>query len=368
MKIAILGTRGIPNQYGGFEQFAEYASKGFVDRGHEVSVYCSSNHTYKGKFWDKVRLIHIFDPEQLVGTMGQFVYDLLCILDSRRRGFDVILQLGYTSSSIWGFLLPKKSIIVTNMDGLEWRRSKFSAMAQRFLMYAEKLAIKTSDFLIADSKGIKSYLENKHGVGSEFIAYGANVPDHFDDHYLNQYDLTQYDYNMLIARLEPENHIEVILEGVYAAQKNGKSLPFLVIGKTASKYGTYLKEKYGSDVIRFLGGIYDLNGLNALRRYCNLYFHGHSVGGTNPSLLEAMASSSAICAHENVFNRSVLGDDATYFRTSKDVEVLLAKFCREESLRFVENNLIKIHNYYDWKLIIDSYESFLLKCVTHKLN
>ena len=136
MKLAILGTRGIPNYYGGFEQFAQYLSKEFTSKGHEVYVYNSSAHPYKEKVWNGVNIIHCKDPEDKIGTAGQFIYDLNCILDSRKREFDIILQLGYTSSSVWNWLFSKKPVIITNMDGLEWKRSKYSKLVQRFLFYA----------------------------------------------------------------------------------------------------------------------------------------------------------------------------------------------------------------------------------------
>lgn len=126
MKIAILGTRGVPNHYGGFEQFAEYFSVYLVEKGHEVYVYNSHNHPHQEKVFKGVHIIHQNDPEHKLGTFGQFIYDFNCILDSRKRNFDIILQLGYTSNSIWFFLLPKKSICITNMDGLEWKRTKYS--------------------------------------------------------------------------------------------------------------------------------------------------------------------------------------------------------------------------------------------------
>ena len=163
LKIAILGTRGIPNHYGGFEQFAEYLAKGLVERGFEVSVYNSHNHPYREKTWNGVEIIHCYDPEDKIGTAGQFIYDLNCIKDSRKRDFDIILQLGYTSSSVWNRFLPRKrTIITTNMDGLEWKRSKYSKPVQQFLKRAEGLAVKFSDHLIADSKGIREYLKEKY--------------------------------------------------------------------------------------------------------------------------------------------------------------------------------------------------------------
>jgi superfamily II DNA/RNA helicase len=124
MRIAILGTRGIPNFYGGFEQFAQYLSEDLVKKDHEVYVYNSHTHPYQKSEWNGVNIIHCKDPENIIGTAGQFIYDLNCILDSRKRNFDVILQLGYATTSIWFWLLPKKAVVITNMDGLEWRRSR----------------------------------------------------------------------------------------------------------------------------------------------------------------------------------------------------------------------------------------------------
>lgn len=155
MRIAILGSRGIPNNHGGFEQFAEYFSVYLASNNHDVYVYNSHDHAYQDKEFKNVNIIHCYDPESKLGASGQFIYDLNCILDSRKRNFDVILQLGYTSNSIWYWLLPKKPVIITNMDGMEWKRSKYSPKVRKFLKYAEKLAVKSSDYLIADSIGSK---------------------------------------------------------------------------------------------------------------------------------------------------------------------------------------------------------------------
>ena len=122
MKIAILGTRGIPNYYGGFEQFAQHLSEYLVNKGHEIIVYNSHTHPYQEGEWNGVKIVHCKDPEDKIGAAGQFIYDLNCIIDSRKRDFDIILQLGYASSAIWYFLFPKKAIVITNMDGLEWKK------------------------------------------------------------------------------------------------------------------------------------------------------------------------------------------------------------------------------------------------------
>lgn len=359
MKIAIIGTRGIPNHYGGFEQCAEYLALGLVKRGHEVLVYNSHNHPYQKDQWNGVDLRHCYDPEYKLGTAGQFIYDLNCILDVRKRKCDVILQLGYTSGSVWGWLLPKKVVVTTNMDGLEWKRTKYSNKVRKFLQWAESLGVKYSDHLISDSIGIQDYLKEKYHADSTFIAYGATLFKQPALQALENYEISAHQYDMLIARLEPENSIEIILDGVVKAAVDR---PFLVIGKHETEYGNYLKEKYsGYTQIRFIGGIYDIAILNSLRYYSNLYFHGHTVGGTNPSLLEAMASNSLICANDNPFNRYILGEDALYFKDDKGVADQLNKVKYEEDKyqSMLQANSDKITNIYDWELIVDQYEKHL---------
>ncbi|MBO9616375.1 MAG: DUF1972 domain-containing protein [Dyadobacter sp.] len=356
MKIAIIGTRGIPNHYGGFEQFAEYLAKGLVERGHDITVYNSHTHPYQKSEWNGVKIVHCNDPEDKWGTVGQFAYDLNCILHTRSQNFDIILQLGYTSSTIWGWLLPRrKSIVTTNMDGLEWKRTKYSKPVRSFLKWAEYLGTVYSDHWIADSLGIQSYLTKKYNITSTYIPYGAFPFEDADSNVLDPYRLTEYAYNMLIARLEPENNVDVILEGVSKAKQK---LPFLVVGKHATKYGEYLKAKYKDfEHIRFVGGIYDINALNNLRYFSNIYFHGHSVGGTNPSLLEAMASQTLICANENEFNSTILENDALYFRNAEDVQKCIDTVRKQQHLSMVENNLHKIKHIYEWNKIIDQYEN-----------
>src|SRR6476659_2181369 len=360
MKIAIIGTRGIPNYYGGFEQFAQYLAKGLTQKGFELTVYNSHTHPYQKKTWNGVNIVHCKDLEYKMGTAGQFIYDLNCILDARKKQYDVILQLGYTSNSVWGWLLPKKTIVTTNMDGLEWKRTKYSGLVRNFLKHAEKLAVKYSDHLIADSMGIQEYLYAKYNKQAVFIPYGADI---FKDNHcllLEEFDLTPYEYDMLIARLEPENSIEIILDG--RAKSNCKR-KFLVVGSHNTSYGEYLKKKYAPFYdIKFIGGIYDINKLNNLRYYTNLYFHGHTVGGTNPSLLEAMASGSLVCANDNPFNRYILEADALYFKTSNDVTLYIneVKYNQPVYQQFIANNRKKIEEKYSWDNIITQYANHLV--------
>lgn len=362
MKIGIIGTRGIPNNYGGFEQFAQYLSVGLVEKGHDVFVYNSHNHLNKENRWMGVNIIHKYDPEFKIGTTGQFIYDLKCILDSRKRNFDIILNLGYTSSSIWGRLFPRKPTLITNMDGLEWKRTKFSKKVQTFLLYAEKLAVKHSDVLIADSIGIQKYITDKYSKPSHYIAYGADPFNKPDETILKQYQVMPFQYNMLVARIEPENNVETILDGI---EKSDRNDPFLVIGNFKNSFGQYLVKKYQSNPkIVFLGPIYNIEVINNLRYFSNLYFHGHSVGGTNPSLLEAMASNVLIIAHDNEFNKSILKEDAFYFSTANDIKNIVDLVPSKTKYHvFLENNFRKIEQIYSWKNIIHQYEQVMLSSI-----
>jgi len=360
LKIGILGTRGIPNYHGGFEQFAEFFASFLAKENHEVYVYCSGSHPYQEKTFNGAHLIHCNDPEEKMGTVGQFFYDLNCIRDARKRDFDILLQLGYTSNSVWHKLLPKKPIIITNMDGLEWKRSKYNKYVQRFLKSAEKWAVNSSDYLISDSIGIQNYLKNTYGKDSEFIAYGAEVFNNPSEEVFEKYDVKKGNYNLLIARMEPENNIETILDGVVISEKE---TPFLVIGKYDNTFGTYLNEKYKNiQNIRFLGGIYNQEDLNNLRYFSKLYFHGHSVGGTNPSLLEAMASNTLIVANNNEFNATILGDDAFYFTVKEEVATKLNEVSEKEYFNsMIINNTNKIKELYTWDIINKKYLDFFKK-------
>ena len=366
LRIGILGTRGIPNHYGGFEQFAEYLSTGLVAKGHEVFVYNSHNHPYNSDTWNNVQLIHCYDPENQLGSFGQFIYDLNCILDARRRNFDVILMLGFTSSSAWGWFYPQQSTLIFNMDGLEWKRTKYSKPVQKFLLLAEKLAVRFSHYHIADSVVIQTYLKNKYAIASEHIPYGAEIHYNEDESLLQEFGVEKHEYYILMARMAAENNIEMILDGFHASNSNKK---FLVVGSVDNNLGKQLVNKFRNDKrIVFTGGIYNYpQKIHSLKYYSCLYFHGHSVGGTNPSLLEAMASRAVVAAHDNDFNRAVLQEDAFYFSSWCEVKGIIETTTRnEQQLGMINNNLKKISEQYSWDTVISKYERFLQRCVLEK--
>lgn len=361
LKIAILGTRGIPNYYGGFEHISEYVSAGLVKKGHSVTVYNSHNHPYKADTWNGVNIVHCYDPEYLVGTAGQFAYDFNCLMDARKRKFDVVLLMGYTSSSVWGHLYPPNSVIITNMDGLEWKRSKYSKPVQKFLKYAEKLAVKHSQYYISDSRVIRSYLKDKYEVDSRYIPYGADLFSEQEREQVDKSEVLKEDYFLLMARMEPENNIETILEGF---NNSSSKKSFMVLGDTGNRFGKFITHKFkNDDRIQFKGSNFDNSVVRALQNNSYLYFHGHSVGGTNPSLLEAMASEALIAAHNNPFNKSVLNSDAFYFDNATEVRHLVENVQRKDIEReMVKNNLHKIQNQFSWEVVINDYEDFIMEC------
>lgn len=365
MKIAFVSTRGIPNNYGGFEQFAEYISVGLVARGHDVTVYSPHFHPYKESSYKGVKIKHIYSPEKWMGSsVGSFFYDFSSLRDAlKNENFDIIYEAGYTSiipAYIWFNIKNRKNpIVVTNMDGLEYKRSKFNPLVQKFIFWEEKMAVKHSHYLIADNMGIHDYYKEKYRRDSKFLAYGADIHTDFNVDTLSEYDVTADNYYILIARLEPENNIEMAIQGYLKSNENGKK-PLLIIGNTTTPHGKYLSGKYGHiDSVRFLGGIYNFEVLDDLRHFSSAYFHGHSVGGTNPSLLEAMAAGCFILANDNIFNRSVLKDNAIYYNSPDEVtRILNDEKCFSDKEALIANNIQRISTHYSWERLVDQHEEY----------
>lgn len=341
ISVGIIGTRGIPNHYGGFEKFVEQLAPWLQQHQCEVTVYCPHNHPEKHLFYKDVKLEYVNNPESFSGTIGQFIYDLFCNIRSRRKKHEVILHFGYTSDSIWWWLWSRKCMHITNMDGLEWKRAKYGKWTRIFLRWAEKLAAKHSKKIVADHPEIALYLKENYPIAKiNTISYPVEIPKEFDVNHLKKLNQEPFGYFLTIARIEPENHIELICDA-YCKSNSEKKL--LIVGGISNKYAKKLKDKFDHKV-DFLGAIYENELLNTLKHYSRLYIHGHSVGGTNPGLLEAMACACKIAAHSNMFNKKILDNDALYFGNSEQLSAIFSSNQEEEFKLMVLNNLDKVRN------------------------
>lgn len=369
MKIAFISTRGIPNNYGGFEQFAEQISVRLARRGHEVTVYSPHYHTYKKDIYNGVRIKHIYSPELWLGNnVGSFFYDFLSFRDAlEKEKPDIIYVAGYTSIVpayiLYNVKNTKEPVVMTNMDGLEYKRTKFNRLVQAFLSWEERVTVKHSRYLIADNVGIMDYYKAKYDKKSTLLAYGADIPHEYEKRYISEMSLETDGYFLLVARMEPENNIEMAIDG-YLASKWKCRKPLVIVGKPNTPYGKRLIAQYGSEeAVRFVGGIYDVDVLNSLRHFSFAYFHGHSVGGTNPSLLEAMACGCFILSHDNVFNRTVLETNAYYYSDEDDITSILNSMDEtiEKKEMFTTENIRIIRDKYSWEQLTTTYERFFEK-------
>lgn len=359
MKLAILGARGIPARYGGFETFAEKLSTGLAGRGIDVTVYCEDipirQATYEG-----VKLEYLGIPR--LGPLSTIVFDVKCLWHARNR-YDVVYMLGYGAAffcfvpRIWG------KQVWLNMDGIEWARTKWSRLAKFWLRSMEAVAMRAPSRVIADAEGIRDILESRYRRRPPIsvIPYGAHLSEIPPDHGpLAEWGLTPGAYYLVVCRLEPENHVLEILRG-YAQSRTG--LPLIIVGDHEADT-PYVRKLNGMDDarIRFIGTVYDQNMLGTLRYYCRAYFHGHSVGGTNPSLLEAMGCGNAIIAHDNPFNREVAGSCALYFKSESDIPVLLDEMASwgSETRQSVSSAARqRIRECYSWDSIVERYRKLM---------
>lgn len=311
-KLSILGCRGIPGNHGGFETFAERLSRYLVAQGWAVTVYCED---YEGqemseKYWNGIRLINIPVPNET--ALSTILFDWKSTLHAAKEG-NLILTLGYNTAIFCTWYRLKGLTNVINMDGIEWRRQKWSAPERAWLYLNERLGCLLGDHLVADHPEIADHLATRVPRKKiTMIPYGADRVGAADASLLEPYGLTPGDYSIVIARPEPENNILEIVSAFSHRKRNAK---LVVLGNYRPEENDYHQQVLAaaSNEVVFPGGIYDADTVGALRYYATLYLHGHSVGGTNPSLVEAMGAGAAVLAHDNRFNRWVAGPGASYF-------------------------------------------------------
>lgn len=349
-KIAVIGTVGIPACYGGFESLVENLTKNSSNK-IEYTVFCSSkDYNNKLSFYNNAKLIYL--PLRANGVQS-IPYDILSLLKCLRIKPDVVLILGVSGCVFLPlFKLFSRSKVVTNIDGLEWKRNKWGQCTRQFLKWSESLAAKFSDVVITDNQAISDYVLKEYAVKSQTIAYGG---DHAIRHL--SAESTQEIFDLGLCRIEPENNVVMILE---AFSKSKRKLKF-VGNWQASEFGRILKKQYSiHDNIELLEPIYDLDRLYQLRIQCSRYIHGHSAGGTNPSLVEMMHFGIPIFAFDCSFNRYSTDDKAHYFNSIEELSRLMNSTNNDE----LKKNALAMKDIalkrYTWSKITENYESIYL--------
>jgi len=346
LKIGLLGTRGIPNRYGGFEEFAEQVSKYWGDSGHEVYVYCED--TPSKEVFEYSNVKQIFISSSSLPFFSQFIYDYRSTKHALRVELDIIYHAGYATSVLGNLLLKNKlgGRLVYNMDGLEWKRSKFNRIARWLTKKLEKAAAMSEAGLIADNRGIQDYLKTEYGVQSTLIEYGANIIDSS----IKKIEGYPEVFDLVIARFEPENHIEEIIA---AYEHVTDTTLVLVANKDTKLYHKLSARILKAQNIIFNGPIYDKDELAYLKAKCRYYIHGHTVGGTNPSLLEALAGGCIIMINDNNFNRDVVGPHGYAWSNQSDLEKLINS--NNQRLTTVQSQKQYCADRFNWKRIADDH-------------
>jgi glycosyltransferase involved in cell wall biosynthesis len=360
IKLGIIGTRGIPAKYGGFETFAQELSPLMVKNGFHVTVYCDqSESTLPPKNFKDVSLFYISTTK----TNNPLLYYLLSVWHSLKRE-DVILVAGTGGSLFYVINIFFRKKIITNVDGVESERDKWSSFKKAFIKLTEIVAVNHSTHIIADSKGITNYLHltypNLDKAKLSTIEYGAFINNAFDQTILDKYGLKKGDYYLVVSRLEPENNIKMIIDG-YKLSHSSK--PLIIVGDFVSADYAALIQKEKNEKIRLLGGIYNPEELAVIRYSAFAYIHGHSVGGTNPSLLEALGSGNIAICHDNPFNREVTDNKQLYFSQPSDLKKRLEdleQFNEADILKLQSDATARIANYYTWGNIANKYTALLL--------
>lgn len=357
--VIILGIRGIPAAHGGFETFAERLAPWLRDRGWKVTVYCQGSPTGNRHEdeWEGVRRIHV--PVKLDGAPGTIEFDIKSTLDALGEP-GTILTLGYNTGFLSTLLRWRKRTNVINMDGLEWKRAKYGAGAKSYLWFNERLAASAGDVLIADHPAIARHLETRIDGGRiEVIPYGSDRIEAGDASLLAPMQLEPGRFLTLIARPEPENSVIEIVRA-FSATRRGIKLAVLGNYSSAHTYQASVLEAAGPEVV-FTGAVYDKPQLAALRYHSLAYVHGHQVGGTNPSLVEALGAGNAVIAHDNPFNRWVAGDAGLYFKDVAEcaacIDRLVAEPQLRDELRAAANR--RWQEEFTWPAILSQYEQLL---------
>jgi len=364
--VLILGCRGIPAAHGGFETFAERLSLFLVKNGWHVCVYCQHDDDAGPQrswtdTWNGVERRHIAVSAK--GPIATLEFDRLSVVDAGSRN-GLCLVLGYNSAVLLPYLRFKGRTILTNMDGIEWRRQKWSRLVRAWFWLNEWIAVWSSHQLIADHPAIADHLARGAARRSiVVIPYGGIAADAAHPDIVLSFGLIPDRYLVTVARIEPENNILPIVQAFSRRHRGAK---LAVIGRMdkTNAYHRRVLEAAGEEVV-FPGAIYDPDTLRALRFHARAYLHGHSVGGTNPSLVEALWAGNAVIAHDNLFNRWTAGPQQLFFKDVETCDAMITRSLEDAAFVDVARAAAKHHAAarFDWTDVLEAYERAFLSFI-----
>jgi glycosyltransferase involved in cell wall biosynthesis len=355
LKIAIIGTRGIPAKYGGFETLVKFLAIYLSDK-LDITIFCSKEQYPKLYEYHNSQLIYL--PLSANGLQG-IMYDSIAILKTYKR-YDKILILG-CSNIVMSFMGKYRKKFILNVGGIEWQRIKWGYWASKLIKYSEKISIRNSECLVADNDGIRDYLLSIYNRESTVVEYGGDQVKRIsvNEDYINKYPFLKADYILVVARIQPDNNIEMIIKACIDIKK----YILVIIGNwNISEYGIKLKNAYKNiDHVILLDAIYDQEELNVIRSNTKIYLHGHSAGGTNPGLVEAMYLGLPVFCFDNVFNQNTSENKAFYFSNSEQLHDMLMTVS-DPLLRQIANCMKEIaERRYRWEIIADKYYRLITK-------
>jgi glycosyltransferase involved in cell wall biosynthesis len=353
-KLAVVGTNGLPGRYGGWDQLLENMVE-YLSSSYEITVYASKfNYDKYPVTYKSANLVYL--PLKANGYQS-IPYDIISIFHAAIKGADVVLVLGTSGCIAFPMFRLMGIKLVLNPAGAEWKRGKWGYWVKAFLKLSERVGVRWANYVVADNAIIQKSLFVAHGVSTGMIAYGG---DHVTkvalrDDISQKYAIKNRDYCFKVCRIEPENNLDMILASF---AKSGKRL--LVVGNwNFSKYGVNLRQQYAEFTnISMLDPIYNQFELNELRSNCCLYIHGHSVGGTNPSLVEAMCLGLCVVAFGVNYNRSTTYESAVYFSTSDELSSVVDSIYHDELRKSViGDRLLALGlEHYTWGRITQQYD------------
>ncbi len=362
LNLAIIGSRGFPSTYGGYETLVRHLARDWTARGHTVTVYCRVRDEGR-RDWVTEDVRCIWTPGWESKSLSTLSFGATAHVDAAFRGYDATLVLNVANGFFLPMLRARNVPIAVNTDGVEWERGKWGRVARRVFRVGARITARYADVLIADSEAIAAVWRREFGVESIFVPYGAPVIEHPSSERVDALGLTRGRYVLAVARLIPENNVDLIVDAVDALPRR----PTLVVVGSAnftSPLELRLRHADRSGALRWLGHVSDQELLTQLWANAGVYVHGHSVGGTNPALLQALGAGAPTLALDTPFNREVLRRDEQLFpHGTEPLAARIAAVLDDPNLQanFSSHGRAVVRENYDWSDVSSRYIAALLK-------